>query len=122
MQTNTDINGGLLLSLKTGICARDDFCFEFIDKKPIVFCHNVAKNMSSIKVAINIIKLFLKPECVKIKEDKQLQDKLKIIISSMKKMFKKQRSRRKKELENATAECDETRGIISNNGKGYTRN
>ena len=43
MENNNDIQCGLFLSLKSGICNREDLHLEVIDGKPIIFVHNCLK-------------------------------------------------------------------------------
>tara|TARA_B110000495_G_scaffold195355_1_gene202772 strand:+ start:1137 stop:2270 length:1134 start_codon:yes stop_codon:yes gene_type:complete len=60
VETNDDFKYGILLSLKSGVTNRDDFCLEFCSGKPIMFCHFIKDNPSKIKLAHKICKLILK--------------------------------------------------------------
>lgn len=58
---NNDINCGIIISLKSGICARDDFQLEVRGGKPILFLHNISSNISNLGLAVKLFKLILKP-------------------------------------------------------------
>ena len=57
VERNKDIHGGILISLKSGICSKDDFQLEICDGKPIVFLHNLLNNLDNITKAILILKI-----------------------------------------------------------------
>jgi len=60
MESNEDFKYGILLSLKSGVTNREDFCLEFCSGKPIIFLHFIKDNPSKIKLAHKICKLILK--------------------------------------------------------------
>ena len=47
IDTNHDIKCGILISLKSGICSREDFHLEVRDKKPIIFLYYITSNMEN---------------------------------------------------------------------------
>ena len=89
---NHDIQCGILISLKSGICAREDFHLEIRDSKPILFLHNVMKNMKHIDLAIELFKLILKTECIDL-NNKEVLDKLKNNIPMIKRNWNKMRQK-----------------------------
>ena len=92
---NHDIQCGILISLKSGICAREDFHLEIRDSKPILFLHNVMKNMKHIDLAIELFKLILKTECIDL-NNREVLDKLKNNIPMIKRNWNKMRQKIKK--------------------------
>jgi len=89
---NHDIQCGILISLKSGICAREDFHLEIRDDKPILFLHNVATNMKHVDLAIELFKLILKTECIDL-NNKEVLDKLKNNIPMIKRNWNKMRQK-----------------------------
>jgi len=89
---NHDIQCGILMSLKSGICAREDFHLEIRDDKPILFLHNVATNMKHVDLAIELFKLILKTECIDL-NNKEILDKLKNNIPMIKRNWNKMRQK-----------------------------
>jgi len=92
---NHDIQCGILMSLKSGICAREDFQLEIRDNKPILFLHNTAKNMKHIDLAIELFKLILKTDGIDL-NNKEILDKLKNNIPIVKRNWNKIRHKIKK--------------------------
>jgi hypothetical protein len=92
---NHDIQCGILMSLKSGICAREDFQLEIRDNKPILFLHNTAKNMKHIDLAIELFKLILKTDDIDL-NNKEILDKLKNNIPIVKRNWNKIRHKIKK--------------------------
>ena len=60
IESNEDFKYGILLSLKSGVTNREDFCLEFCSGKPMIFLHFIRNNPSKIKLAHKICKLILK--------------------------------------------------------------
>lgn len=91
IESNEDFKYGILLSLKSGVTNRDDFCLEFCSGKPMVFLHFIKENPSKIKLAHKICKLILKNvECfdTKSEEKKQLiKEKTKTMTARHNKMI-----------------------------------
>ena len=48
--------------LKSGICSRPDFHLEVRNNKPILFLHNVSKNMNNLALAVRFFKLILQTD------------------------------------------------------------
>ena len=88
--TNGDIQCAVFVSLNTGICCRDDFAFEVINKKPVIFIHNARQSMHSIKLAVNLFQNILICNTVDI-TDKNNVSQLKNIASNIKRSFTKQK-------------------------------
>ena len=58
-ESNHDINGGLFLSMKSGIANKEDLTFETVNGKPVIFMHNLMENISSLKIAYRFIKTII---------------------------------------------------------------
>ena len=83
IDTNNDINCGIMISLKSGICARDDFQLEVRGGKPILFLHNISGNISNLGLAVKLFKLILKPGTIDL-TCKEMTDKITNIIPIIK--------------------------------------
>lgn len=83
IDTNHDINCGIIISLKSGICARDDFQLEVRGGKPILFLHNISGNISNLGLAVKLFKLILKPGTIDL-TCKEITDKITNIIPIIK--------------------------------------
>ena len=64
MDTNHDIQCGVLISLKSGVCSKEDFHLEVREGKPILFLHNISKNFDNLGLAIKLFKLILKKDTI----------------------------------------------------------
>jgi len=103
MASNSDIHGGLFLSLKSGICNREDLHLEVINGKPILFIHNVLENMENIDLAIRIFKLILKTDSIDL-SNKEVYEKIKNTIPIIKRCWSKMRQKLQK-FEKDMTEC-----------------
>lgn len=92
METNNDIQCGLFLSLKSGICNREDLHLEVINGKPIMFVHNCLKNMENIDFAVRIFKLILNTDSIDL-SNKEVYEKIKNTIPMVKRYWNKIRSK-----------------------------
>jgi hypothetical protein len=92
MAINNDIQCGLFLSLKSGICNRDDLHLEVIDGKPIIFVHNCLKNMENIDFAVRIFKLILNTDSIDL-SNREVYEKIKNTIPMVKRYWNKIRSK-----------------------------
>jgi len=88
MSTNGDVQCGLFLSLKSGICNREDLQLEVIDGKPIIFIHHALKNMENIDFGVRIFKLILKTNSIDL-SDKEVYEKIKNTIPIIKRYWNK---------------------------------
>lgn len=89
---NGDINGGMLLSMESGICAREDFSIEFRNGKPVIFLHNVKNNMHHIKLAAQVLTLIINQKDL----DWSKQETLTLISETartLKRNYQKQRAK-----------------------------
>lgn len=103
IDTNHDINCGILISLKSGICSRADFHLEVRDKKPILFLHHISSNMENLSLAVILFKLILSTDSIDLSR-KEIEDKLKNSIPVIKRNWNKMRQQIKK-FEQDMIEC-----------------
>lgn len=103
IDTNHDIKCGILISLKSGICSREDFHLEVRDKKPILFLHNVSSNMENVSLAVILFKLILGTDTIDLSH-KEIEEKLKNCIPMVKRNWNKMRQQIKK-FEQDMIEC-----------------
>ena len=112
-ESNNDTNCAVLVSLGTGICAKEDFEFEVRNNKPILFLHKLSSNFTNLELAFKFFKLILdqkhmdlssKEVCVKFKNsatvikrsfkklkkiaDKAHSDQIKTIMDTQEEVFK----------------------------------
>uniref|UniRef100_A0A6C0C6B9 Restriction endonuclease type IV Mrr domain-containing protein n=1 Tax=viral metagenome TaxID=1070528 RepID=A0A6C0C6B9_9ZZZZ len=92
METNNDIQCGLFLSLKSGICSREDLHLEVINGKPIIFIHNCLENMENIDFAVRIFKLILNTDSIDL-SNKEVYEKIKNTIPMVKRYWNRIRSK-----------------------------
>jgi hypothetical protein len=95
MKVNADINAGIFVSLKSGICKKEDFQLEIINEKPVIFLHKIINNIDNITKAVMLLTLICNKDCIDT-DNKELLDKLtnfsptlKRNLSKMKKSLKK---------------------------------
>jgi len=103
MKTNSDVQCGLFVSLKSGICNREDLHLEVIDEKPIIFIHNALENIENIDLAIRIFKLILKTDSIDL-SSKEVYEKIKNTIPIIKRFWNKMRQKLQK-FEKDMSEC-----------------
>ena len=103
IEINHDIQCGLFTSIKSGICARDDFQLEIRSGKPIIFLHNISKNIHNIELAVTLFKLILKTDTIDL-SCKEMVDKIKICIPIIKRNWNKMRQKIQK-FEREFMEC-----------------
>lgn len=91
MESNEDFKYGILLSLKSGVTNREDFCLEFCSGKPMIFLHFIKDNPGKIKLAHKICKLILKNmECFDTKNEEiktLIKEKTKMMTARHNKML-----------------------------------
>ena len=91
-ESNSDIQCAVFVSMTTGICNREDFCFEVVNKKPIIFIHKLKDNMASLKMAINFFKNILSLKDLDL-SDKNIICSFKNVSGNLKRAFTKQKTR-----------------------------
>ncbi len=91
-ESNNDIQCAVFVSMNTGICNREDFCFEVVNKKPIIFIHKLKDNMSSLKMAINFFKNILSLKDLDL-SDKNIICSFKNVSTNLKRAFTKQKTK-----------------------------
>ena len=92
MNTNHDIQCGVLLSLQSGVCAKADFHLEVTDGKPILFLHHMSQNMFHVELAVQLFKLILKTDSIDL-TCKEITGKMKNSIPIIKRNWNKIRQK-----------------------------
>ena len=103
IETNADIQCGVLCSQKSGICAKEDYSLEIIEGKPIMMLYHTAKNPKKIKLAIDLLLAYVNNESINL-DDKEILDKLKNFSPTLKKNLSKMKKLIKK-FENDMTTC-----------------
>ena len=86
---NNDIKCAVLVSLKSGICAKPDFHFEVRDGKPILFLHKVSESIENLVLAVRFFKLMM--ETSMDLSGKEVREKIKNIVQPIKRYFRSQK-------------------------------
>jgi hypothetical protein len=103
MGGNSDVQCGLFLSIKSGICNREDLHLEVIDGKPIIFVHNAMENMENIDFAVRIFKLILNTDSIDL-SNKEIYEKIKNTIPMVKRYWNRIRQKIQK-FEKDMSQC-----------------
>ena len=90
VDTNNDIKCAVLVSLKSGICAKSDFHFEVRDGKPILFLHKISQNIHNLLLAVRFFKLIMSSESLDLNCQETLA-KIKNIAPTVKRAFRSQK-------------------------------
>ena len=90
VDNNNDIKCAVLVSLKSGICAKPDFHFEVRDGKPILFLHKVSSNIDNLLLAVRFFKLIMANEGFDL-ANKEMLGKIKNLAPPIKRFFRNQR-------------------------------
>ena len=110
VENNEDVQGGLLISLNTGIIGRDDFSMEFRNNKPIMFLHNLKRDPTYIKLAVTSLSVILKNDNCDF-GNVEIFNKLQNFGPSIKRLFNKMRQGLKKHEETMMKLLIEQEGI-----------
>tara|TARA_Y100000817_G_scaffold303256_1_gene285015 strand:- start:1082 stop:2149 length:1068 start_codon:yes stop_codon:yes gene_type:complete len=108
---NKDFQCAIMVSLHSGICAREDFHLEVRDQRPIMFLHNVSKNIDHISLAVRFFKLILETENIDL-SNKEVVGKLNRIKPIVKRNWNTMRNRIKKFEKDLTAMIDAQAGMV----------
>ena len=92
VDNSQDIQCAVLLSLRSGICAKDDFHLEVRQGKPILFLHNVSQNMANIPIAVQLFKLILNVDTIDL-TNKESLEKMRNHIPTLKRNWSKIRQK-----------------------------
>ena len=111
MNTNHDIQCGVLLSLQSGVCAKADFHLEVTDGKPILFLHQMSKNMFHVELAVQLFKLILKTDSIDL-TCKEITGKMKNSIPIIKRNWNKIRQKIQKFNKDIMDCVGEQEGIV----------
>jgi len=90
VDNSNDIKCAVLVSLKSGICAKSDFHFEVRDGKPILFLHKISQNIDNLLLAVRFFKLIISTETVDLNSQEMIA-KIKNIIPTVKRAFRSQK-------------------------------
>mgnify|MGYP001227219726 CR=1 FL=1 len=89
LETNKDIQCGVLISLDSGICVKEDFHIEFIGGKPIIYLHHTRHHMYHIRLVYTLFEILLKQENLDMKIESAVTI-FKNLSKKLKRNYKKQ--------------------------------
>jgi hypothetical protein len=90
---NADFQCAVLVSLRSGVCCRDDFSFEMRGARPVLFIHHLERNFDSLLLAAQFFRLVLTAgESVDL-QAKAAEDGFRAAASALKRGYAKQRNR-----------------------------
>ena len=90
---NSDFQGGILVSMGSGVCNREDFCFEMRGDRPVLFLHRVEENFDAIRLAMSFIRSVRAVGDRVDLQAKAVQDTIRACAAGLKRGYTKQRSR-----------------------------
>lgn len=105
LETNKDIQCGVIISLDSGICGKEDFHIEFIGGKPVIYLHHTRNQMHHIKLAFMLFHILLRQETLDTKMEtaatvfKGLSKKLRRNYNKQKSIIDKHRAEQLKQLD-----------------------
>ncbi|OUV83347.1 MAG: hypothetical protein CBC91_00650 [Rickettsiales bacterium TMED131] len=91
LEENKDIHCGVLISLDSGICAKDDFHMEFIGEKPVIYLHHTRNQMYHIRLAFTIFEIMLRQDNLHTKMESAVTV-FKGLAKKLKRNYNKQKS------------------------------
>ena len=91
LETNKDIHCGVLISLDSGICAKDDFHMEFVGEKPVIYLHHTRNQMYHIRLAFTIFEIMLRQDNLHTKMESAVTI-FKGLAKKLKRNYNKQKS------------------------------
>ena len=92
VDNNNDIKCAVLVSLKSGICAKPDFHFEVRDGKPILFLHKVSECIDNLTLAVKFFRLIMANEGIDLSK-KETLEKIKNIVPAIKRYLRAQKKK-----------------------------
>jgi hypothetical protein len=104
LETNKDVQCGVMISLDSGICGKEDFHMEFVGGKPVVYLHHTRNQMHHIKLAFKLFHIVLRQETLDTKLEtavtmfKALGKKLKRNYNKQKNIIDKHRAEQLKQV------------------------
>ena len=105
LETNKDVQCGVMISLDSGICGKEDFHMEFVGGKPVVYLHHTRNQMHHIKLAFKLFHIVLRQETLDTKLEtavtmfKALGKKLKRNYNKQKNIIDKHRAEQLKQVQ-----------------------
>ena len=108
---NKDFQCAIMVSLHSGICSREDFHLEVRDQRPIMFLHNISKNIDHIPLAVRFFKLILETDNIDL-SNKEVVGKLNRIKPIIKRNWNTMRNRVKKFEKDMTGMIDQQEVMI----------
>jgi hypothetical protein len=90
VDNNNDIKCAVLVSLKSGICAKSDFQFEVRDGKPVLFLHKISQNIDNLLLAVRFFKLIMSTKNIDLNCQETLA-KINNIVPTIKRSFRSQK-------------------------------
>jgi len=89
---NEEFQCAVLVSLRSGVCCREDFSFEMHSNRPVLFIHHLERNFDNLVLAAKFFRLVLDAgESVDL-QAKATEDGLKAAASALKRGYTKQRA------------------------------
>jgi len=89
---NSDVQCAVLVSLESGVSAREDFAFEVRGDKPVLFIHHLSDNYDQLRVAVKFFKLGLGDNNIDLSK-KETTDSLKNTTCALQRILKKQKQK-----------------------------
>ena len=94
MKENPQYTCGVLISMNSGVCAKDDMSIDIVNERPILYLHNFSKNTNKMKYALQVINMIHSTETLNLKDQETIN-----FIRMAQKELKKDYTKSKKDLD-----------------------
>ena len=89
---NEEFQCAVLVSLRSGVCCREDFAFEMHGDRPVLFLHNLERNYDNLMLAAKFFELVLKASDSVDLKSKAAEDELRTAAATLKRGYASQRN------------------------------
>lgn len=72
MKENPQYTCGVLISMSSGVCAKDDMSIDIVNERPILYLHNFSENTNKMKYALQVIKMIHTTENLNLKDQETI--------------------------------------------------
>jgi len=111
MKENPQYTCGVLISMSSGVCAKDDMSIDIVNERPILYLHNFSKNTNKMKYALQVIKMIHTTENLNLK-DQETINFIKVTQKELKKDYITSKKDLDKFYKKMTTNLEKHEGLI----------
>ena len=89
---NEEFQCAVLVSLRSGVCCREDFAFEMHGDRPVLFIHNLERNYDNLMLAAKFFQLVLSASDSVDLKSKAAEDELRTAAATLKRGYATQKT------------------------------